>query len=244
MSSHLTQLAWKYGPVKVEDKLLLLALAEIADNKGNFQTSVEELHQLTGMAQGVISTVLRHFISSNVSLIQLNPNQSKSNPVFSGVLCLEGQSYISESEREQIDLLAQVQQQQERLNANKQNSKGKLNRMQRAQVSPLNSSSSRKQYNVIEIHMEEIHEWAEGIMFQKGVRNTQEVWNSLVEDVHASGEKIFELDKLINRLHQKIDYFKDLSFRDRSSGKAKPVRQSALSSFEEKAANYMARFDD
>ncbi len=243
MSSHLTQLAWKYGPVKTEDKLLLLALAEIADNKGNFFTSVEELRQLTGMAEGVISTILRHFISPSVSLIQLHPNQSKSNPNFGGMLCLEAQSVDASNEREQVDLLAQVQQQQERLQANKQNSKGKLNRMQRSQVSPLGSSSQRKQYNVIEIHIEEIHEWAEGIMFQKGVRNPQEVWNSLVEDVHGSGEKIFALDKLINRLHQKIDYYKDLSFKDRSN-REKPVRQSALSTFEEKAANYMARFDD
>lgn len=245
MSSHLTNIAWKFKANKAEDKLIVLALAEIADNKGNFETSIAELRELTGLAEGIVSTVLRHFISPSSPLIALNPNQGKGNETFSGKLLIEQQSYSAPSYSEQDDLLAQVQQQQERLHANKQNNRGKLNRSQRSQIAPLDPSAQRKQYNVLEIHMEKVPDWAEAIMFQKGVLGRKEIWDSLVVDVHESGEKIFSLKQLTNRLHQKIDYFKDQAFGDGKRGNAtRAVRQSALSEFEEKASNYLSRFDD
>ena len=93
--------------------------------------------------------------------------------------------------------------------------------------------------------MEQVPDWAEAIMFQKGVLGRKEIWDSLVVDVHQSGERLFSLKQLTNRLHQKIDYFKDLTFKSsKSSGSQRTVRQSALSEFEEKASNYLSRYED
>jgi hypothetical protein len=93
--------------------------------------------------------------------------------------------------------------------------------------------------------MEEIPDWAEGIMFKQGVHNRKEIWDSLVVDVHATGEKLFSLSQLTSRLYQKIRYFKDLSFaRLTSNGSNPPVKQSALSVFEEKVMNYLSEDDD
>ncbi|EFP96336.1 hypothetical protein [Vibrio caribbeanicus] len=245
MSSSLSSIAWAFKATKPEDKLLILALAEIADNKGNFETSIEELHQLTGLDSGIISSVLRHFLSPMVALINLTPREDKSKELFCGKLMLQQQTSHSLNDIEQINLLAQVQEQHNRIESNKRNNRGKLNRAQRAQVAPLDPSAQQKQYNVLEIHMEQVPDWAEAIMFQKGVLGRKEIWDSLVVDVHQSGERLFSLKQLTNRLHQKIDYFKDLSFKSsKSSGSQRTVRQSALSEFEEKASNYLSRYED
>ncbi|MGR5542736.1 hypothetical protein ACPV5V_29725, partial [Vibrio campbellii] len=76
------------------------------------------------------------------------------------------------------NLMELAREQNERLNQNKQNNKGKLNRSQRSQIAPLHRSSNEKQYNVLQIHMEEIPEWAEGLMFKKGVHGRKEIWDS------------------------------------------------------------------
>lgn len=247
MSSKLTDLAWGYRTNKSEDKLLLLALAEVADNKGNFNTSVSELNEMTGMQDGVISTILRHFLSKPTALIALHQREKNNkSEYFSGTLQLEKNVAKSQSEfaENQFDLLAQAQLQHDRLNSSKKSNKAKLNRSQRAQVAPLNPSAKDKQYSVLEIHMEKIPDWAEGVMFKSGVHKRKEIWDSFVSDVHATGERIFTLAQLTNRLHQKIQYYKELSFSNiNQNAPSRPVRQSALSIFEEKVQNYLSEDD-
>lgn len=241
MSSKLTHLAWSYETRKSEDKLLVLALAEISDNKGNFVTSVSELSEMTGIPSGAIRTILRNFISPQVVLIRLH-QRNTNNEEFSGTLQLEANrnNYLSASRR--LDLLAQEQ--NERLNQNKKNNKGKLNRSQRSQIAPLSKSSDEKQYSVLEIHLEEIPDWAEGLMFKKGVAGREDIWGSFVVDVHATGERIFTISQLINRLHQKIEFFKDQSFsRVQHRAASRPAKQSALSDFEEKYKDYLGDDD-
>lgn len=248
MSSKLTHLVWGYKTIKVEDKLLLLALAELADRNGNFQTSITELRELTGMSDGVISTTLHHFMSAQVKLVRLNRRDQNSD-CFSASLHIENSvantTAHSQSAFNELDLLAQVQEQNERLQQNKQNNRGKLNRSQRAQIAPLHRPTNEKQYNVLEIHMEEIPNWAEGVMFKAGVQGRKDIWDSFVVDVHKTGEKIFTQTLLTNRLHQKIAYFKQQSFSNsQDSAHNRPVKQSALSDFEERYRDYLSDDDN
>lgn len=244
MSSKLTHLAWNTTTDKIEDKLLLLALAELADNKGNFVASLTELAAMTGLSDSVIRTRLHYFKRPAHELVSLNRTESTSAQ-FSGVLQLEPRVTSAKQAESQLDLINLARQQHERLNQNKPQTSAKLNRNQRAQISPLDSKAKEKQYSVLQIHMQEIPEWAEGIMFKQGVHNRKEIWDSLVVDVHATGEKVFSLSQLTSRLYQKIHYFKDLAFSRVSSQVSNPpVKQSALSVFEEKVMNYLSEDDD
>ncbi|KGY10874.1 hypothetical protein NM22_18435 [Vibrio tubiashii] len=241
MSAKYTHLAWSYRTLKYEDKLVLLALAEIADRNGNFESSINELVGMTSMSSGILRTVLRHFYSSGeVYFSKLPPRETERNgDTFVGALKLSVQESNTVPVVE-MNLLEMAHEQNERIQQNKNNNKGKLNRSQRSQIKPLNTSSKDKQYNVLQIHMEEIPDWAEGLMFKKGVCGRQDIWNSFVEDVHNTGEKIFSQTQLTNRLHQKIDYFKDESFKVlKSNAKAPVTRQSALSAFEDKFQSYL-----
>ncbi|CAM4202961.1 hypothetical protein [Vibrio agarivorans] len=244
MSSNFTHLAWSYPADKAEDKLLLLALAEISDRKGHFETSISELSELTSLSEGAVKTILRHFTNAQVRLVKFPPRENnRSSETFIGTLSLNGQPVPTAPTSIPVvdsNLMELAREQNERLNQNKQNNKGKLNRSQRSQIAPLHRSSNEKQYNVLQIHMEEIPEWAEGLMFKKGVHGRKEIWDSLVKDVHATGEKVFTQNQLINRLHQKIDYFKNLSFGGASDNTSKQhVKQSALSIFEDKYRDHL-----
>ncbi len=159
MSSKLTHLAWSYKAAKAEDKLLLLALAEIADRKGNFETSIAELSEMTGLSDGIIKTSIRHFNSAPISLIKFPPREYNRNAeTFLGSLHLDNPNVNSLPVRE-MNLMELAKEQNERLNQNKKTNKGKLNRSQRSQIAPLNRSGEEKQYNVLQIHMEEIPDW-------------------------------------------------------------------------------------
>lgn len=240
MSSKLTHLVWNYRTDKVEDKLMLLALAELSDRKGAFETSVAELAELTSMSSGMVKTVLSHFANSRIKLVKLPPREpQRDNELFSGLLTIDGPQARTLPVVE-MDLMEMAREQNERLNQNKKNNHGKLNRSQRSQITPLNRSREEKQYNVLEIYMEKIPDWAEGLMFKKGVHGRQDIWDAFVVDVHGTGENIFSQTQLINRLHQKIDYFKGQSFSNlEQNAPFRPAKQSALSAFEEKYQDYL-----
>ncbi|EJE4555857.1 hypothetical protein [Vibrio parahaemolyticus] len=246
MSAKYTYLAWNYRALKYEDKLVVLALAEVADRNGNFETSINELVEMTNMSSGVLRTVLRHFYSSgDVHFSKLPPREMERNAeTFLGTLQLKDQNVKTVPVIE-MNLVEMAHEQNERIQQNKRNNKGKLNRSQRAQIKPLHNPSNEKQYNVLQIHMEEIPDWAEGLMFKKGVCGRQDIWDSFVEDVHNTGEKVFTQTQLTNRLHQKIDYFKEMSFKPlKSNSVASPTRQSALSAFEDKFQGYLNDDDE
>lgn len=119
MSSKLTHLVWNYRTDKVEDKLLLLALAELADRKGNFETSVAELAELTSMNAGMVKTVLSHFANSWVKLVKLPPREpQRDTEMFSGALTIDGPQTRTLPVME-MDLMEKAREQNERLNQNK-----------------------------------------------------------------------------------------------------------------------------
>ncbi|MBD1559279.1 hypothetical protein HC752_20265 [Vibrio sp. S9_S30] len=238
MSSKLSSLVWSYKAAKAEDKLLLLALAELADRKGTFCTSITELRDLTELSEGVLKTVLHHLVHNANGLVTLHKSQPPSQKEFVGKLNL-GQA-TNQTPENSVDLYALAQQQNERLMQYQNNNKGKLSRTQKAQITPLNRRSTEKQYSVLEIHMEEIPHWAEGLMYKKGVHGRKDIWDSFVIDVHNSGEKIFTINQLTNRLHQKIEHYKNAVFSNSNSNNAnRPAKQSALSAFEEKFQDYL-----
>ncbi len=246
MSAKYTHLAWNYRALKYENKLVMLALAEISDRKGHFESSINELTDMTGMSSGVLKTVLRHFYSSGEVNFSKLPSREmeRDADTFIGTLMLADQEMKTIPVVE-MNLFEMAQEQNERIQQNKNKNKGKLNRSQRAQIQPLNKSANEKQYNVLQIHMEEIPDWAEGLMFKKGVLGRKDIWDSFVEDIHNTGEKVFSQTQLTNRLHQKIDSFKEMSFKAlKGHSNSAPTRQSALSAFEDKFQGYLNDDED
>ena len=79
---------------------------------------------------------------------------------------LQQQTSHSLNDIEQINLLAQVQEQHNRIESNKRNNRGKLNRAQRAQFAPLDPSAQQKQYNVLR-YMEQVQTGRRRLCFRR-----------------------------------------------------------------------------
>ncbi|CAM3157698.1 hypothetical protein VIRA109638_15220 [Vibrio rarus] len=247
MSSKMTSMVWDLKAVVGESKFLLMALAELADRNGNFQTTYAELKSLTGISSGATSTILHHLSSNHIKVISLSSRRMNNNSNnVEGSLHLENNAMISPQTAPPVpDLYAQAQTQRD--NFNRQPQKGRLSRSQRAQVAPLDKLAKEKTFHKIQIHEQEVHDWAEAILFKMGMGGDTEIWRSLVKDVHESDDEIFTLSQLINRLYQKISFYK----QSRLSGGAnhpysRPAKQSAMSEFEERFRDYYTtdEFDD
>ncbi|GAD80831.1 hypothetical protein [Vibrio ezurae] len=239
MSSKITSMVWSLKLVVGESKLVLLALAELADRNGNFQTTYAELQSLTGMSNGAINTILHHLSSNQSKLVNLNNHRTYNHSDnLSGSLHLDNNLMISQQSAPVLpDLYAQAQTQRE--NFHKRPQKSRLNRGQRSQITPLDKSAKEKTYHIWQVHEAEIHDWAEGLLFKMGVGGNTEIWQSLVQDVHKSGEEIFTLSQLINRLHQKINFYKQSRLANTGNNSfSRPAKQSAMSEFEEKFKDY------
>ncbi|MEZ9786612.1 hypothetical protein BCV08_11345 [Vibrio breoganii] len=239
MSSKMTSMVWDLKVVVGESKLVLLALAELADRNGNFQTTYTELQSLTGISRGASSTILHHLSGNQSKIISLDGRQTNSyGDRVVGSMHLENNVVISQqSTIPATDLYVQAQAQRE--NITRQPQKGRLSRSQRAQVTPLDRSAKEKTYHILQIYEAEIHDWAEGILFKMGMGGDTEIWKSLARDVHESGEQIFTLSQLVNRLHQKISFYKQSRLSSGGNDSfTRPAKQSAMSEFEERFRDY------
>lgn len=259
MSSYLTHLGWQYQTMKPEAKLLIVALAELADNKGNVETSLDELHSLTCMTSGVLQTHLTHLVKAKNSVfIDVSRGQ---NGALKGRLHLDPnvEMPMQKNHHMAIDLHILAREQEEERQANKKKGPVRLNQGQRKQIKPLHIDPNQKQFHKNEIYTETMHDWANGLLHTGKVAmdDRYDVWEELVKEIHESGEQIFSHTNLMQRLKQKISNYHSKVDRQRAldkkaeeekhapvSIKRRPVRRSAISEFEEKAGRLLARFDE
>lgn len=259
MSSYLTHLAWQYQTVKPEVKLLVLALAELADNKGNVETSLDELHSLTCMPSGILQTNLSHLVKDKDPVF-INVSRGQ-NGTLNGRLHLDPnvERPAQQNQFMMADLHTLAREQEEVRQANKKKGPLRLNQAQRKQMQPLHIDPNQKQFHKNEIYTESLHDWANGLMHtgQVAMEDRYEVWEELVKEVHESGKQVFSHTNLVQRLKQKISNYHSKIERQKALDKKaeeekytpvttrrRPVRRSAISEFEEKAGRLLARFDE
>ncbi|MDG3084617.1 hypothetical protein P7F88_00305 [Vibrio hannami] len=235
MSSRFLELAWNYKTVTAEEKLLLVALADLADRKGHFSTTYTELSQMMSVSNSLIANCLQKQTQRGGTI---NIQTSHSEGTISGQLLLERLNTREDISREEQQNLATMTNYYSGSNqqAAPKQSKARLNRSQFAYQKPLRANKNEKMINIIEITPNEIPSWAETTMYTNGVRGQTEIWKSFVEDVQNTGEQLFPQSMLNDRLTQKIFHFKNDAFK--TSRTSQPmVKQSSRDEYEEKLKN-------
>ncbi|PMO25446.1 hypothetical protein BCT05_16750 [Vibrio breoganii] len=245
--------------MKPEVKLLVVALAELADNKGNVETTLDELHSLTCMASNILQTHLTHLVKDKKTVfIDVSKGQ---NGALTGKLALDPnlERPAQQNQNMTLDLHALAQEQLEERQANKKKGPVRLNRAQRKQMNPLHIDPNQKQFHKNEIYTETMHDWANGLLHTSKVAMDDRygVWEELVKEIHESGIEVFTHTNLVQRLKQKISNYHSEVERQKAlykkaeeekytpvATRRRPVRRSAISEFEEKAGRLLARFDE
>ncbi|WP_375751751.1 hypothetical protein [Vibrio sp. HN007] len=235
MSSRFLELAWKYKTVTAEEKLLLVALSDLADRKGNFSTTYSELSQMMSASNSLINNCFQKLTQKGGPL-RIQTLHGEGN--ISGQLLTErgiSNEGISREEQQNLTTMTNYYNASHQPAAPKP-SKAKLNRSQFAYQKPLKANKNEKMINIIEITPNEIPSWAETTMYTNGVRGQTEIWKSFVEDVHNTGEQLFPQSMLNDRLTQKIFHFKNDAFKP-SRASQPVVKQSSRDEYEEKLKN-------
>lgn len=231
MSSIFIEKAWNVRITSAQDKLLLIALADISDRQGHFNTSYEELSLMTSLSYDTIFASLNSLYST-YQILQTRRTDD------TNIVC--GSLSLTEKTQSFINLQQEAKQQNLRLQQNRQHSNAKLSRSQKKQIAPMNISDKEKNVHIFEVNLENIPSWAEGLMHKHAVLGRQDIWQSFVEEVWATGEKNFTIGHLIKRLSQKIHNFKDLGFsKYQKPLKQEVLKQDSVSEFEEKFSNYL-----
>ncbi len=231
MSSIIIEKAWNVRTTSAQDKLLLIAIADIADRKGHFSTSYDEMASMTSLDYNAIYASLNN-LYAHYQILQTRRTED-ANAILGALIFSESQAAVP-------NLMQAAELQAQRLNKGQTTSNAKLARSQRKQVAPLNISDKEKNVHIFEINLENVPDWAEGLMHKHAVLGRNDIWQSFVEDVWATGEKNFTIGHLIKRLSQKIHDFKELSFpKSNKPLKQEILKQDSVSEFEEKFNNYL-----
>ncbi|TFH92166.1 hypothetical protein [Vibrio ouci] len=231
MSSKIIEQVWSVKLSNAQDKLLLVALADLSNRKGSFDTSYDELAMMTSLSNENIYESLHRLYSQHQLLRTRITNNSN---IVSGSLTLSTNKELTRDLQEEARLQAQ------KLGNNSHPSNAKLARSQRKQIAPLSISDKEKNIHIYEIYTESVPEWAEGLMHKHAVLGRQDIWESFVKDIYSTGEKNFTIGHLVKRLTQKIYDFKDLSFpKHQKLQRQEVLKQDSVSEFEEKFSNYL-----
>ncbi|WED21688.1 hypothetical protein L3Q72_13905 [Vibrio sp. JC009] len=234
MSSKFLELAWEFKTVTVEEKLFLIAVADISDRNGMFTTTYSELSAMMSVSTSMVTNCF-HKLSQRGGPVKIQVSHNEGN--ISGQLMLQRQNTNEGLNQEtRQNLHAMAQRQHENMQYAQPKSKAKLNRSQFAQQRPLTPAKNEKMINIIEITPNEIPNWAETTMYSKGVLGRKDIWLSFVEDVQGTGEKLFPQSMLVDRLTQKIYHFKNDALNKPHAGRP-VVKQSSRDEYAEKVSN-------
>jgi len=249
MSSKYLEKAWCYQTVSMEEKLLLVALAELSDRDGAFITSMTELKAMMCASERSLDNLI-----SKLSVEQTLVGTNKSTPAYRSEGKIKGRlnfdTYVTPSEhtasygQQNTGYSNQPQQQVQQPSAPQSQdtyrNTNRLSSFHRSQVAPINKSITGKSINIMELSPSVVEDWAEMIMFKSGFVGQTNVWASFVERVKETpNRQLYTLDELTSRLHSHLHSEK--TYRQPSSRKqaAKPqVKHSALDVLEEKISNF------
>ncbi len=244
MSSKYLEKAWCYKTVSMEEKLLLVALAELSDRDGAFITSMTELKTMMCASERSIDNLI-----SKLSVEQTLVGTNKSTTAYRSEGKIKGRlnfdTYVAPYEQQHADYSSQPQyQNQQSVQQQPQDTYRNTNRLSsfhRSQVAPINKSITGKSINIMELSPSVVEDWAEMIMFKSGFVGQTNVWASFVERVKETpNRQLYTLDELTSRLHSHLHSEK--TYRQPSSRKQTPnkpqVKHSALDVLEEKISNF------
>ncbi|WP_373433516.1 hypothetical protein ACEO96_14930 [Vibrio anguillarum] len=229
MSSKYIEKAWSHQCVTMDEKLVLVALAELADRNGAVITKMSELISMTSGSESALVNVIGK-LAINQDIIGLNRRAARDEGHLQCRLNI-GVSYdvpqVSEA-------------------TTPPGSRGsKLPPYHNSQVKPLNShNSSGKTINVSELSHSVIEEWAEIVMFRTGFAGQTSAWAGFVDKLKTSSQQLLDLNEVTTRLHSHLVNEKNYRQKSSFSGKsnAKKVRLSPHQEFKKKMSNF--NFDD
>ncbi|MGF1740900.1 hypothetical protein L4C34_07440 [Vibrio profundum] len=234
MSSKYIEKAWCHKTVTMEEKLLLVTLAELADRDGAFITSMNELKTMMCGSESAIDNLI-----SKLSLEQLLIGTNKRTPAYRSEGKIKGRlnfdTYVAPSDL-QPNTVEQNRGQAQGLYQN-----NRVSSFHRSQVAPLNGTISGKSININELSPSVVEDWAEMVMFKSGFAGQTHVWASFIERLRETPTRqLFTLDELTSRLHSHLHSEK--TYRQgggrQQSAKSPQVKRSAIDVLEEKISNF------
>lgn len=237
MSSKYLARAWDYPCVTCEEKLVLLALAECADQSGAVLSTLSELRAMTSMSDSLLDNVIGK-LSVNGALKGLN----KRTALQEGhVKC---KLHLTQDNMLRVEQYATINPQGNQPVA--QNLKT-VSRFNQSQIAPLNRQPSKtKTINLRELSPAAIEDWAETVMFKMGYGGQTPVWASYIENLHnAQLAPLQDLDELLRRLHshlvnEKSNTGSSRGGRGNNTNYQKAVKLSPAEEFRRKMARFRA----
>ena len=240
MSSKYLEKAWSHKTVNLEDKLLLVALAELSDRDGAFITSMAQLREMMCASESMIDNLIAKLSMEQV-IIGVNKASAsyRSSGKINGRLNFD--TYV-----EQGLPNSQAGYAQPHGNQDVYSNAKRVSSFHRSQVTPVNKTISGKAINILELSPNVIEPWAEAVMFKSGYGNQTQVWASFVERVRETPSKqLYSLDELRSRLHSHLHSEKSYKQGyNRSSARPQTVKRGAIDILEEKIANFNFKNDD
>lgn len=246
MSSKYLEKVWSHKTVTMEEKLLLLALAELSDRHGAFITSMQELSQMTSGSESALENLLSK-LSLNHLIIGLNKrgNSYRDGGNIKGKLNVD--TYVDANSASAQPEQPNQSEQPARFEQAFQK-RNKMSNFHRSQVSPIAPSGTNKMINAKELSPNVIEDWAEMIMFKSGFAGQTAVWASFIEKVRMTPQALFSMDEMTSRLHSHLHSEKTPYQSSRKSSNyqkgnyQKAPRRSAVDELEEKISNF--KFSD
>lgn len=241
MSSKYIEKAWCFRTVSMEEKLLLIALAELSDRDGAFITSMTALKGMMCASENAIDNLL-----GKLSIEQILVGVNKRTAAYQSEGKIKGRlnfdTYISQQENKYNTPYNTRETAQNIFEQPK-----RLSNFQRSHVAPLNKSTSGKTINVNNLSANVVEGWAELIMFKSGYGGQTNIWASFIERLKETPDKqLYPFDELTSRLHSHI-HAEKFYRQPKNASYSRPIqptlKRSALEILEEKIANFTFKDD-
>lgn len=224
MSSKFIERAWSHSCVTMEEKLVLLALAELSDRSGAVITTMDELQAMTNGSESSIDHVLGK-LALEQAIISLSKAQTRKQ---GSIKCK-----INVGNQHSIPVYATSE------------PIAKVPQFHKTQVKPLQGSDSgTKTINIMDLSPKVIEAWAEVIMFRSGFANQTSVWASFVDKLKALGQPLMSQDDINSRLHAHLHSEKSYGQNKGFKNKPNTSKMSPNQAFKKKMANFNFDFDD
>ncbi|NUW70376.1 hypothetical protein [Vibrio coralliilyticus] len=222
MSSKFIERAWSHKCVTAEEKLVLVALAELSDRTGTIAVSVREILDMTGVSESCLKHVLQRLSYEQAIVKPRHSNSMQDGKVTCRLNIGENNTYAEVSDKVGNDKTP------------------KLSPFQGQQAKPLQSNNV-KVINIKELSVAFVADWAEMILFKRGMISQTHLWATFVEKLQTSKSSLLSLDELTARFHAHLSYEKNKN--DSFSSKRKE-QLSPGQELRERLQNFDINFDD
>ncbi|WP_150137220.1 hypothetical protein [Candidatus Enterovibrio altilux] len=241
MFSKYVKKTWYYKTVSMDEKLLLVALAELSDRNGVFITSISELKSMMCVSESTIDNLI-----GKLSIEQILIGTNKRTAAYRSDGKIKGKLNID------IDFTSQEANQNNKGYGNNQqpaqNTSARTEQFSnsyRSQIKSLNTATLGKTINIHELSPTVIEDWANLIMFKNSYAGQTNVWASFIYRIQKNPNKmLYSQDELIRRLRSHLHFQRSLRQGLRSpDSKSQRVKRSTIDMLEEKIFNFNFKDD-